>query len=63
MFRPVPKTPPKFLSTAQVAQAKGVSVRTVVRWVDSGRLTPVVKMPGETGAYVFDPADVEAMAS
>lgn len=50
-----------FLTTAQVADAKGVNPRTVARWVKSGRLPYAVKVPGETGAYLFDPADVDAL--
>jgi excisionase family DNA binding protein len=46
------------LSTAEVAERAGVSIRTVARWVDAGRLTPVVIAPGPTGARLFDPRDV-----
>lgn len=48
------------ITTAQVAAAKGVNPRTVARWVQSGRLPYATKLPGETGAYLFDPAVVDA---
>lgn len=47
---------PELLTTAQVAQAAGVSVRTIARWVKSGRIAPALQGPGETGAYLFDPS-------
>lgn len=50
------------LTTAEVAQRLGVDVRTVHRMVASGRLTPVQKLPGRTGSYVFSAAAVEAVA-
>lgn len=46
------------LSTADVARMSGVSVRTVHRWVDAGRLTPTVVAPGPRGARLFDRRDV-----
>lgn len=49
------------VSTAEVAQRLGVDVRTVHRMVSEGTLTPAAKLPGKTGAYVFDPADIEAL--
>jgi len=30
--------------------------------VAAGRLTPAVKIPGRTGAYLFDAAEVEKLA-
>lgn len=36
---------------------------TVTRWVTSGRLVPTFKFPGRTGGYLFDRADVEALAA
>ena len=47
---------PQLMTTAEVAeQCGGVSVKTVIRWVESGALTPAQKLPGLRGAYVFHP--------
>lgn len=48
------------LPTAEVASLLGVHVSTVPRLVRSGRLTPVTKLPGKRGAYLFDPAEISA---
>ena len=49
------------IGTAEAAALRGVSVKTVTRWVRDGKLTPVQKLPGLRGAYVFDRSDVEAL--
>jgi len=36
---------------------------TVKRWAASGRLPHAVKMPGDTGAYMFERSVVEALAA
>lgn len=48
------------LSTKEVAERLGVSVRTVHRRVESGLLVPTQTIPGNTriAAYLFDEADV-----
>ena len=48
----------RLLTTAEVATLTGVSVKTVVRWVAAGDLTPATKLPGLRGAFLFDPATV-----
>jgi len=35
--------------------------REVQRLVERGELHPVQKLPGRTGAYLFDPADVDRL--
>ena len=49
------------VTTTQAADALGTSRRQVIRLVDAGRLVPLAKLPGRTGAYLFDPADVQAL--
>jgi hypothetical protein len=49
------------LSTAQVAEILGKSTATVKRMALSGALTPALKLPGDTGAYLFTREDVEAV--
>ncbi|WOR03039.1 helix-turn-helix domain-containing protein [Mycobacterium marinum] len=36
---------------------------TVARWVTSGELKPVHKLPGKNGAYLFSRADIEKLAT
>lgn len=43
------------ITTAELAQAYGVTVRTISRWVATGRISPAVKFPGRTGGYLFSP--------
>ena len=49
------------LTAAQVAEKAGVDRRTVTRWVEKGKLAPAIRLPGETGALLFSPVDVEAL--
>jgi excisionase family DNA binding protein len=52
----------KLLTTKQVAERLGVDVRTVHRMADTGRLPYVTKLEGATGAYVYDPDAIDAIA-
>lgn len=54
---------PNLLSTAQAAELLGVSVYTVNRWAREGRITPSVQLSGPTGARLYDPEHIEAVAS
>lgn len=47
------------ITTKQVSELLGVDVRTVHRLTDSGALPHEIKVPGQTGAYLFDPDVVE----
>lgn len=44
----------QYLTTAQVADTAGRSIRTLSRWRKDGILRPSLKLPGQTGAYLFD---------
>jgi predicted site-specific integrase-resolvase len=48
--------------TAQAATMLGVSIATVNRWAQAGRLAVVAKGRGEKGAQVFHRADVVQLA-
>ena len=50
------------IGTHEAATRLAVSVRTVHRLVAHGRLTPAAKVPGATGAYLFHPDHVAAVA-
>lgn len=56
-----PMNPGGLLTTAEVAERQGISVRTVARLVERGRLEPALKLGGLRGAMLFDPEDVAAM--
>jgi hypothetical protein len=47
------------VTTAEIAATRLVSVRTVNRMVTNGELVPEQKLPGKTGAHLFDPDAVE----
>lgn len=53
----------RLITTAEAAAILGVHVGTVSRMVAAGRLTPAIKVPGKTGAFLFAPADVQALAA
>jgi len=53
---------PDLLPTKDVAQLLGVHVSTVARMVAANEIQPAMKIPGKTGAYLFDRADVERLA-
>ena len=55
-------TDEQLLTAAQVAERLGVTVRTVTRWADSGRLPTAMKLPGATGPRLFHATDVDALA-
>lgn len=48
------------LTAAQAAVRAGVNRRTITRWADTGRLPVALQLPGDTGANLFRPADVDA---
>jgi excisionase family DNA binding protein len=50
------------MTTAEVATRLGVTIRTVVRMAQDGRLPPALKFPGMTGPYLFDRNVVEMFA-
>jgi len=39
----------------------GIDRATLVRRIAAGKIAYVTKMPGETGAYIFDRAEVERL--
>lgn len=53
----------ELIGSAEVCRLLSIHPVTVGRWVTSGRLTPVHKLPSRNGAYLFDRADIEKLAS
>lgn len=56
-------TTPDLIPTSEVAEIMGKSVRTVHRLIQSGDLKPALKIAGQSGAYLFNRSDVEALAA
>lgn len=50
------------IGTTEAAQRCGVDRTTFFRWVQLGKIAYEVKMPGDTGAMLFDPAAVDRLA-
>lgn len=53
----------RLIGTAAACALLKVDRSTVARWVQSGRLSPVQKLDGPTGAYLFDRAAVETLVA
>ena len=59
---PVQPTPPAEITTREAADILGYSSpSTVNRMVREGRFCPTRKLPGKTGAMLFDLAEVRAL--
>jgi len=51
------------VTTAWAARALGVHTATVRRMVERGELTPIHKLDGPRGAYLFNQADIIRIAA
>jgi predicted site-specific integrase-resolvase len=60
----VPKTASDepLIGAKDAADLLGVDPATVVRWVHAGRVTPITKAPGKTGAWLFSRAEIARLA-
>jgi len=54
---------PDLLSTTQACEVIGIERSTVSRWVQQGLMQPTLKLPSQTGAFLFDVAEVERVRS
>jgi excisionase family DNA binding protein len=52
-------TQPPLMGSAEVCNVLGVDRSTLTRWIASGRIKPVQKLPGKSGAFIFTPAEVQ----
>lgn len=57
----MPPTKPDLIGSAEACELLGIDRSTLTRWVDTGRLDYWVKMPGKTGAYLFEREAVETL--
>lgn len=49
----------KVMTTAEVAEALGITPSGVARRVYRGDLTPAAKLAGPRGAYLFEPSEIQ----
>lgn len=49
-------------TSSQAASQLGTTTRYIATLVQRGKLEPAGKLPGKTGAYLFDAAEVERYA-
>lgn len=47
------------LGTVEAAERIGVERSTLSRWVASGRIVPLHKLPGKNGVVLFSPEEVD----
>lgn len=52
----------ELIPTAEAARILGVHIATVTRLAAAGDLAVAMKLPGKTGAYLFNRSDIEAAA-
>lgn len=50
------------MTVAEAAGIIGITPRAVAKAIQAGRI-PARKLPGRTGAYLLDPAEVHAFAA
>ena len=53
----------EILTTRAVAERLGVTVSTVARWANAGRLEPMHRTPGLRGQFLFTREEVERYAA
>ncbi|HEX9285267.1 MAG TPA: helix-turn-helix domain-containing protein [Nitrospirales bacterium] len=47
------------LTSVEAAERLGIDRGTLTRWVQAGRISRAMKLPGKQGPALFDPAEVE----
>ncbi len=48
------------INTAEACERLGgINRSTLKRWVDDGKVTALRKLPGDTGGYLFDAAEID----
>ena len=53
---------PDWITASDAADDLGIERSTLALWAREGKITPLMKLPGIRGAYVFARADVERLA-
>lgn len=50
------------ITIAEAVAIAGRDRSTIIRWIGTGKLTPVRKLPGRTGTYLLNRSEVERIA-
>lgn len=58
---PVLLTGEDVLTTAEAARELGKSKQTIARWVTDGTITPLKRLPGQHGSYLFSSEEVDRL--
>jgi excisionase family DNA binding protein len=58
--RDMPNTD-SLIGSAEACTILGVDRSTLSRWVQLGKITPTMRLPGPKGVMLFDRADVERL--
>lgn len=53
----------RIINVAEAAEILGVSIATVARWAESGKLPAIRKLPGRTGVWIFNAKVVRLKAA
>ena len=48
----------QLLSSAEACTILHISRSTLIRWVAAGKIQAAQKLPGQSGVYLFEPAEV-----
>lgn len=49
----------EFIGSTEVCRRLGIDRGTLTRWIQLGHITPSGKLPGSSGAYLWDPAYID----
>lgn len=51
---------PGLISIGQIVETYGVARKTVMRWIQAGKIVPALTLPGRTGAHLFRTEEAHA---
>lgn len=49
--------------SAEACKILGIDRATLIRWVGTGTVKAATKLPGRTGAFLFNRSDIEKLAA
>ena len=62
MCKPFGMATAELIGSGEACRIVGVDRATLLRWREAGVITEAMRLPGETGAWLFHRADVEQLA-